>query len=96
MHEKNNEFAELLKDEFKIEIGKSLKLMINVLIKKGMFTIENRQRQNIYNAMKKYFNRDIGTKQSIFDYKYVPVGNPDFESFELRIDNLLVRLNKLK
>ena len=95
LHKKNDEFAELLKNEFNIERGKSLKLMIDVLIKKEMFTIENRQRENIYNAMKEYFNRDIGTKQSIFDYKYEQKGNPDFESIELRIDNLLDTINKI-
>ncbi len=97
LHEKNVQIAEQLKSEFKTEKGKSIRLIIEVLIKKKMFTIENRQRQKIYDAMKKYFDRDIGTKQSIFDYKIKEISDrPDFESIEIRIDKRLSGINKTK
>jgi len=92
LHEKNIKFAEALKDEFKTEKGKSIKLIIEVLIKKNMITIENRQRTKIYKAIQTYFNRDIGTKQSIFDYQYKEKDKPDFESIELRINTILSRI----
>jgi hypothetical protein len=97
LHEKNVQIAEQLKSEFKTEKGKSIRLIIEVLIKKKMLTIENRQRQKIYDAMKIHFNRDIGTKQSIFDYKIKEISDrPDFESIEIRIDKRLSGINKTK
>jgi hypothetical protein len=97
LHEKNVQIAEQLKSEFKTEKGKSIRLIIEVLIEKKMFTIENRQRQKIYDAMKKYFDRYIGSKQSIFDYEINEISDrPDFESIELKINIILSRINKIK
>lgn len=97
LHEKNVQIAEQLKSEFKTEIGKSIRLIIEVLIKKKMLTIENRQRTKVYNAMKKYFDRDIGAKTGIFDYKFNEQHDrPDFESIELRINTILSKINKPK
>jgi len=97
LHEKNKEIAKLIKSEFSTEKGKSIRLIIEVLIKKKMFTIENRQRQKIYDAMKKYFDRDIGTKQSIFDPSINEKSDRlDFESIELKINFILSRINKTK
>jgi len=97
LHEKNVQIAEQLKSVFKTEKGKSIRLIIEVLIKKKMFTIENRQRQKIYDAMKKYFDRDIGTKQSIFDPSIDEISDRlDFESIELKINFILSGINSIK
>jgi len=94
LHDKSVKFAELLKSEFNKEKGKSIRLIIEVLIKKNMLTIETRQRTTIFKAMQKYFNRDIGKKQGIFDKTvYNEINDrPDFESIELRINTLLSKI----
>lgn len=69
LHDNKEKLAEQLKTSFNIEIGKSIRLMIEALKEMGLLTIENRRGKSFYNALKEYFNRNIGSYQSIFDYK---------------------------
>lgn len=69
LHPDRERIAEALKTSFRNKKGKSIRLMIEVLADQLLITYENRQRKKLYNAMKPYFNWDIGTYQSIFNYK---------------------------
>jgi hypothetical protein len=99
LHERRDELAEKLKTEFTTEKGKGIRLMIEALLadKPPLITIENRERKNIYTALKTFFDRNIGTYQSIFDYKFDMISDwKDFESIKAKLDFLLTSLNSLK
>lgn len=99
LHPQREQLAELLKNEFKTEKGKGIRLMIEVLNKNNpsIMNYENRQRSAIFNAIKEYFNRDIGTYQSIFDYKYNPNNAlSDYKNIENRIIFILKSLENNK
>jgi hypothetical protein len=87
--------ATLLKTEFNVEKGKGVRLMIDVLKDMGILTIENRKRKAIYEALKIYFDRDIGSYQGIFDYKR-DKDKPDYESVKERIAFVLTNIKKEK
>ncbi|MBD0331680.1 MAG: hypothetical protein ICV66_03415 [Chitinophagaceae bacterium] len=89
LHEKREQLAEKLKDEFKTEKGKSIRLMIEALKsnKPPLITIAYKEASALYRAMKSYFVRDIGTYQSIFDYKINTAGyQNDLDAFKARVD----------
>jgi hypothetical protein len=71
LHSNNIQIAKSLKSSFTGKKGKTIRLMIDVLANQTepLINYENRQRKEIYEAMKLFFNWDIGTYQSIWDYK---------------------------
>lgn len=85
--------AEALKNEFTTEIGKGVRLILEVLLKHNKFSFGYRQNQAIFNAMALYFKRVIGTKQSIFDCKII-IDDPDFKVIETKILSLLKTIEK--
>jgi len=89
LHEKNEQLAEGLKKEFSKERGKKLRLMIEALklIQPPLFTLIPGEKKGLYNSLKNYFNKDIGTYNSIFLC--------DFESEKDKsdIDSVLIRVN---
>ena len=89
LHEKNELLAEGLKREFLKEKGKKLRLMIEALklIQPPLFTLIPGEKKGFYNSLKNYFNKDIGTYNSIFLC--------DFESEKDKsdIDSVLIRVN---
>jgi hypothetical protein len=97
LHGERDKLAEMLQSEFRIEKGKSIALIILVLQNHGILNLGNRQRTNLFNALKSYFNRNIGSKQSIFDYKFnESADKDDYKSFEKRIDYLLEKISNKK
>lgn len=94
LHENNYILAEKLKSEFNTEKGKSIRLIIEVLKNKHILKIGIRQGTNIYKALKEYFGRDIGSKQSIFNYEFnMTADKIELEGFEKRIDFLLKEID---
>jgi len=90
--EKRDALASALKTEFITEKGKGIRLLIEALLtnKPPLITIENRERTNIYKAMKTFFDRNIGTYQSIFDYSFDMISDEkDFKSIRARLDFVL-------
>ncbi len=57
--------AEALREEFKIEKGKGIRLMIEGLKEMELLTYD--EVTSFYEALKLYFKRDIASKQAIFD-----------------------------
>jgi hypothetical protein len=92
LHEKRSVLADRLKKEFITEKGKGIRLMIEVLLanKPPLIAIENRERTNIYNALKAFFDRNIGTYQSIFNYGFDMVSDEkDFQSIRTKLEFVL-------
>lgn len=80
--------AERLKKEFNTEVGKEIRLMIDALISKDMLP-ETPLRQ-LYKALNIYFNRYIGTYESIRKIPKIY----EIESYLLRIDFILKEIYK--
>ncbi len=83
-------FLQDLKITFPTEIGKSIKAIID-LLKKDKYLIHNdREFSDVVNAIKLFFNRDIGSIQSIRDAK-----NTDDKIFkepiELKLNPLIIK-----
>jgi hypothetical protein len=92
LHEKRDALASALKTEFITEKGKGIRLLIEALLanKPALITIENRERTNIYKALKTYFDRNIGTYQSIFDYSFDMISDEkDFDCIKVKLDFVL-------
>jgi hypothetical protein len=91
-HEKREMLSEALKSEFSNEKGKSLRLMLAALEEHDppLFVFGNRQGSKLFEAMKKHFDRYIGTYQSVIGYKIeINVDKPDVTSMKTRINHIL-------
>jgi hypothetical protein len=92
LHDKRESLALKLKTEFVTEKGKGIRLMLEALRSNEppLINIENRERTNIYNAMKIFFERNIGSYQSIFSYPFNMVtDSKDFEGFRTRLNFII-------
>ena len=94
-HNKCEALSKALKNEFTTEKGKGLRLVLEVLKQHNEFSFGYRENQAIYNAMALLFDREIGTKQSIFDCKII-TDDPDFQVIETKVLGLLktIKTNK--
>lgn len=95
IHKQKIKLADALKAEFSNEKGKGIRLMIEALkaYNTKLITCGYGEKMALYNAMENYFNWNIGTYNSIFQYDYCPENNQ--ESLELvtaRIDHILLHL----
>ncbi len=91
LHKNRNALSEGIKKEFSTDRGKSLRLLIHVLENNNppLITVGYRQAKDIYKAMCLFFNRDIGTYQSIFNVHID-------ENYDLKdIENTKIRLNHI-
>ncbi len=90
LHPDRELIANELRVLFKGEKGKSIRLMIEVLKNESnpLITYENRQRNEIYKAMKIFFNWNIGTYQSIWDYKRIN-DEIDYEAVKIKVLQIL-------
>jgi hypothetical protein len=70
IHNDKNALAVKLKDEFKTEKGKAIHLLLLALQDNNLITIESREGKNIYTALQAFFDREIGSYQSVHDFKY--------------------------
>ncbi|MBV6473426.1 MAG: hypothetical protein JPMHGGIA_01708 [Saprospiraceae bacterium] len=90
-----DQLAKLLKEEFKSDIGITIRYMLEALIRNEpqLLAIENRKRKAVYISLKNYWEKHIGSYQSIFDTKlWDTEGNPDYESTKLRVLKILEKL----
>ena len=95
IHQQREKLAEALRTEFSLEKGKGIRLMIEALkaYNPKLIAYGDGDKMALYNAMKSYFNWNIGTYNSIFQYEYYAESNK--ESLELvtaRIDHILLHL----
>jgi len=87
--------AKAIKKEFCIEIGKSLRLVLAALEQNDppLIVLVNRKGKELYEAMKIFFDRNIGTYQSVIGYKIQSgVDEPDIAAMKTRINHILKTL----
>ena len=95
IHNQRIKLAEALRTEFSLEKGKGIRLMIEALKAHtpSLITYGDREKKALHEAMKNYFNSNIGTSNSIFQCDYYP--DRDRESLNgasARIDHILLHL----
>jgi hypothetical protein len=84
------DFALDLKNIFNIEKGIEFKIMIEVLREKDVFIIGDRKFAHFFRAIKPYFNRDIGSQNSLNDlYNH---SSEDKEFYADKIDGINKKL----
>lgn len=94
-HENKDILAKKIKNKFTIEKGKGIRLLIETLKNKNILSIEYRENMIFYEALSNYFNRYIGSYQSIFDYRYSKKDDaPEVEATSEKINIILENLNK--
>lgn len=73
--------------------------MIEALIqhKPPLLSIGNRENKDLYNAIKDYFQREIGSYVGIFsNFKQNSITAKDIENFQIRINHLLSTIENNK
>lgn len=97
LYNQKEKLAQKLKEVFNTETGKSIRLILIALETQDpqLITVGNRKLKQTYNAMKSYFNRDIGTYQSVSNYKYDTVKDkPDLESIQQKLKHCISSCNE--
>ncbi len=95
LHENKYKLAEEIRLEFSTEKGKAIRLLLYVLenINPPLITIGYRQAKALYKSMSLFFNRDIGTYQSVFNTKIEPkYDQKDLDKISIRLNHLLLKL----
>ena len=96
LHEKRDKLAEEIRKEFSTEKGKAIRLLIAVMENDNppLIIIGTRQGKDVYKSMCDYFNWDIGSYQSVFNYKInSKYDQKDLENTKARLNHIL---NSLK
>lgn len=93
--ENNELLAEALRCEFRNEKGVGIRSMIEVLVEQKLLIYDNNN--EIVDAIRLFFSRDIGTRQAIFNggYDLTKTNNMAYarhEKTKIRIENVLNNL----
>jgi len=97
IHEQRIDFAQALKEEFNTEKGKKLKVMIHVLKSLQLISIQQGEMMQFFNSMNDFFQRDIGSYQSINDPEIKSDSSKkSIEAATVKINKALSKLNKAK
>lgn len=92
LHSKSVILTEKLKELFRHEKGKSIRLLLLAMENQNppLITIGNRNFKAIFNALKEAMGRDIGSYQSVVGYKYdEKFDKPDYDSINTKLLHLL-------
>ncbi|MFZ4726115.1 MAG: hypothetical protein ACOYMD_11785 [Paludibacter sp.] len=91
LHPEKIKLAELIRKEISKEKGKKIRIFLAALEQNNapLITIGYRQAKDIYKSMTDYFSWDIGSYQSVFNYKI------DFKNDQIEIDKATIRLNHI-
>ncbi|WP_372792049.1 hypothetical protein [Lutibacter sp.] len=68
-HENNDEIEKIIFENFKDKKGKTYRCIIEYLHKYDLLTLEQGEKQKIYNAFENMFDHYIGSYQSMWGYK---------------------------
>lgn len=88
-HEKNIEIETAIITKYPTIKGKKLRYIIDFLIKKGVLTITYGTQTELYSALKRTFNSDIGTYPSIFGYKVNENKDSDYSRISNELETIL-------
>jgi hypothetical protein len=97
IHNDRENLAKLIKEEFAKEKGKGIRLMLLALEKSDprLIATKNREMKSIIESLKLFFGTNIGTYQSINDFKFEEnTHSLDFQGFKIRINHILTNMNK--
>jgi hypothetical protein len=91
LHNKPEQLANELRAKFNTEKGKGIRFMIESLEKNEppLLTIGDRQKKEIYDSLKLFFGRDIGTYNGIFQCEINKTYSSGFSSASRKLDFIL-------
>ena len=98
LHENRIELSKSLKSEFSTEKSKSIRYLLEALAQSQppLITIIDGEKKALYNSMKEYFIRDIGSYNSIFQCHFNPIKDDvekqNLEKFKVKINHILEKL----
>lgn len=98
LHKNKYKLVEEIRKEFSTEKSKSIRYLLEALAQSQppLITIIDGDKMALYNALKEFFNRDIGSYNSIFQCKFNPdsdtVDKQNLEKFTIRINHILDKL----
>lgn len=98
IHTKKEELAKAIKNEFSNEKGKSIRILLEAmqLYSPPLITIGSRQGKEIYESLRTFFDRDIGSYQGVIGYKIVPKTDQfDIDNITIHLNNILKRIGKI-
>lgn len=89
-HPKKEILVPMLKEEFIKDKGKTIKILIEILVEEKILALESGEFKRFYSSMKDYFGADIGTYQSINDYVVNKTKHTKaYDAVKIRIDYIL-------
>lgn len=93
LHNESFKIAQLIKEEFKTEKGKVIKILIDILKEFKLISLDSRGLKKFYDCMRDYFDNDIGSYESIRKQESKHIYTPDIEAVRIRIKNILSKLD---
>ena len=84
-----DKFLQELKSIFPTERGKSIKIIISLLMQENILIIGNREFKDFHSELEAFFNRDIGSRQSINDVKFNDIHKSTIETIEKKLNPLI-------
>ena len=95
LHTEKIKLADDLKEKFNAGKGKTYYLMLKALEEKKIFAFVNGEKAEVYESMKIFFNRAIGSRPSIFNFNYEPRKHEaDYKATLEKVDFILSALVK--
>jgi len=88
-HEKNKEIESVILKKHPTIKGKKMRYIIDFLVKKEVLTITYGTQTELYDALKRTFNCDIGTYPSIFGYKVNENKDSDYSRITNELETIL-------
>jgi hypothetical protein len=84
-------FLKELKATFTTERGKNFKIIISLLIEANVLIINSREFKDFHSELVTFFDRNIGTRQSINDVIFNDIPKPIIEPIEKKLNPLIIK-----
>lgn len=85
------EFIQELKETFKTEKGKSLKVIISILEKEDILIIPPREFKNFYLELSTVFQRDLGSYNSIQNVNFEDIHKESIKPITQKLNSLIIK-----
>lgn len=84
-------FLQELKTTFTTEIGQNIKIIISLLQKENVLIINNREFKDFHLELQSFFDREIGSRQSVNDVKFENIHPIIIEPIQKRLNPLVFK-----
>lgn len=84
-------FLQELKTTFTTEKGKSIKIIITLLKKESILIINSREFKDFHLELQSFFDRDIGTRQSVNDVIFDDIHPEIIDPIQKRLNPLVIK-----